>query len=380
MYASELPAWLVRFTAFVFGATWGSFFNVCIYRWPRHMSVVSPPSHCPACKAPIQAWRNVPIFGYLLLRGKASCCGARMTPRYALVELLGALLCVGIAERFVVHAAPGTELTPATMTALAYFMFVGGLLVATFIDLEWLIIPDEVSLPGAALGLLLAGNGMGIVSAEDAALGAAMGFLFVQLVFVWAYERVTGRRGMGEGDPKLLLMIGAFLGWKGVLFAVVAGSMQGLVAAAVSYVAGGSLVPPVRPDPLDGWPREDLLGYLKDLFGRRPELLAEEQSVMRLDFGLGGEAGVEAVTVPESATAPETEDASETVNAPESTTEPVSGAKTEPVAKTEPEPEPEEPDEGRMMIPFGPFLALGALEFLFFGERIIDAYFALFEG
>jgi hypothetical protein len=132
---------------------------------------------------------------------------------------------------------------------------------------------------------------MGIVSAEEAALGAAMGFLFVQLVFVWAYERVTGRRGMGEGDPKLLLMIGAFLGWKGVLFAVVAGSMQGLVAAAVSYVAGGTLLPPPRPDPLDGWPREDLLGYLKDLFGRRPELLASEQEVMRIEFGLGGEPG-----------------------------------------------------------------------------------------
>ena len=344
MYASELPAWLVRFVAFVFGATWGSFFNVCIYRWPRHMSVVSPPSHCPACKQPIQAWRNVPIFGYLFLRGKASCCGAPMTPRYVLVELLGALLCVGIAERFVVHAVPGAELTPAAVTTLAYFMFAGGLLVATFIDLEWLIIPDEVSLPGAALGLLVAGSGMGIVSAEEAALGAAMGFLFVQLVFVWAYERVTGRRGMGEGDPKLLLMIGAFLGWKGVLFAVVAGSMQGLVAAAVSYVAGGTLLPPPRPDPLDGWPREDLLGYLKDLFGRRPELLASEQVVMRIEFGLGGEAG------------------------------------TRPESESESESEAEaEASVGRLMIPFGPFLALGALEFLFFGERLIDAYFGMFE-
>jgi leader peptidase (prepilin peptidase)/N-methyltransferase len=242
------------------------------------------------------------------------------------------------------------------VTTLAYFMFAGGLLVATFIDLEWLIIPDEVSLPGAALGLLVAGSGMGIVSAEEAALGAAMGFLFVQLVFVWAYERVTGRRGMGEGDPKLLLMIGAFLGWKGVLFAVVAGSMQGLVAAAVSYVAGGTLLPPPRPDPLDGWPREDLLGYLKDLFGRRPELLASEQEVMRIEFGLGGEAG----------TRPESESESEW---PRPSPRP---------AESESESEAEA-SVGRLMIPFGPFLALGALEFLFFGERLIDAYFGMFE-
>ncbi|MCB9661286.1 MAG: prepilin peptidase [Polyangiales bacterium] len=351
MYASELPEALVRAIAFVFGATWGSFFNVCIYRWPRHMSVVSPPSHCPACGAPVQAWRNVPILGYLLLRGRAACCGAPMTPRYVVVEVLGAVLCVGVAERFVVHAGPGAELLPASLSALAYFMFAGGLLVATFIDLEWLVIPDEVSLPGAALGLMVAGNGIGLVSAEDAALGAAMGFLFVQLVFVWAYERFTGRRGMGEGDPKLLLMIGAFLGWKGVLFAVVAGSMQGLVAAAVAFVAGHSLLPPPADDPLDTWDRESLLMYLKDLFGRHPELQRGEEALLRLRL-TGAENGGAAAG--EAAGEALAEDPADT-----------DGRDSD--------------DRDRPMIPFGPFLALGALEFFFFGERVIDAYFGLFE-
>lgn len=395
MYASELPDAVVRFMAFVFGATWGSFFNVCIYRWPRHMSVVSPPSHCPACGAPIQAWRNVPIFGYLFLRGRAACCGASMTPRYMVVELLGALLCVGIAERFIVHAPPGVELVPVALTALAYFMFAGGLLVATFIDLEWLVIPDEVSLPGAALGLLVAGNGMGMVTAEDAALGAAMGFLFVQLVFVWAYERITSRRGMGEGDPKLLLMIGAFLGWKGVLFSVVAGSMQGLLAAAVSFVAGSSLLPAPPHDPLDGWEREDLLAYLKDLFGRHPELRQSEEGLLRLDLGLGapladGSTVAHEPPLPSQPTSDDAashgddgashgddgashgDDSASAADAVVPTPAATEANATEPVSLAEPDPE-------RAMIPFGPFLALGALEFFFFGERLIDAYFGLFD-
>jgi leader peptidase (prepilin peptidase)/N-methyltransferase len=285
------------------------------------------------------------------------------------VELLGALLCVGIAERFVVHAAPGAELLPVSLSALAYFVFEGGLLIATFIDLEWLVIPDEVSLPGAALGLLVAGNGAGLVSAQDAALGAALGFLFVQLVFVWAYERVTGRRGMGEGDPKLLLMIGAFLGWKGVLFSVVAGSMQGLLAAAVSYVAGSSLLPPRTDDPFDQWEREDLVAYLRDLFGRHPELQASEEALYRVDFGppaapgeapAGGLGGADAEAVMHGLGDEADEEA------------PAEGA--DPSATHEATVPPEE----RAMIPFGPFLALGALEFLFFGERLLDAYFGLF--
>ena len=79
--AGEISAWFVRGAAFVFGALWGSFFNVAIYRWPRAMSVVTPPSHCPGCGAPVQWRHNLPIVGYLLLRGKAACCGAKLVTR-----------------------------------------------------------------------------------------------------------------------------------------------------------------------------------------------------------------------------------------------------------------------------------------------------------
>src|SRR5690606_17157649 len=105
MLATDFPEWYIRILALVVGALFGSFFNVAIYRWPREMSVVSPPSHCPSCGAPVKPRQNVPIFGYLLLRGRAKCCGAPLSPRYLVVELLGAVLGLAVAEHFFVNAA-----------------------------------------------------------------------------------------------------------------------------------------------------------------------------------------------------------------------------------------------------------------------------------
>lgn len=243
--ASDLPVWLVRSAAFVFGALWGSFFNVAIYRWPREMSVVSPPSHCPQCGAPVRWYLNLPIAGYLLLRGKARCCGAPLSPRYMWVELLSAVLCLALFDRLVVDA-PGRPLGGAVIEALLYFAFVGGLVVATFVDLEWIEIPDEVTLPGTALGLATVGFRQ-VPGPMEAAVGAGLGFLIVQVLFVWVYEMATGRRGMGEGDAKLLMMIGAFTGWEGVIFCLVAGSVQGLMVAGGLRLSGRALVPE-RPD------------------------------------------------------------------------------------------------------------------------------------
>ena len=169
---SDLPPWLFRAAAFVFGALWGSFFNVAIYRWPREMSVVSPPSHCPHCKAPIPAHRNVPILGYLLLRGRTACCRKKLNARYMLVELASGLLCVAIVERFLVGQPGHVPLSEVVMSPVLFFAFAGGLLIATFVDLEWMEIPDEVSLGGTALGLgtvMLRPDGP---DAADLALGA----------------------------------------------------------------------------------------------------------------------------------------------------------------------------------------------------------------
>lgn len=322
LLTSDLPAWGLRLAAFAFGALWGSFFNVAIHRWPRGESVVRPPSHCPACGAPIPAWRNLPIVGWLALRGKAACCGAPISARYPLVEAVGAVLCVAVVERSVV-AAPGAPLGDALIEAALYFAFVGGLVIATFVDLEHMEIPDEVSLPGAALGLATV-TLRSDLDAADAALGAGAGYLVVQLGFVYAYEVLTGRRGMGEGDAKLLLFIGAFVGWQGALFSLVAGAVQGLVVAVPVTIAGDRAAP--VPDPSPALPADaaaaDARAPHPAEAGPTPARDADEGLD---DFG---------------------------------------------------DPPPEH--VGHLKVPFGPFLALGAVEYLFFGPAILEWYWGLF--
>ncbi|MEO0321671.1 MAG: prepilin peptidase [Myxococcota bacterium] len=342
---ADVPAWGLRAFAFVFGALWGSFWNVAIYRWPREMSVVSPPSHCPACGAPVPAWRNLPIVAYLMQRGRAACCAAPMTPRYVAVEVLGGVLCLAVVERFVLSAL-GTELAllapderllvPRLIEALLYFVFLGGLVVATFVDLEWMIIPDEVSLPGAALGLATLALRPHGIDAVDAALGAGLGYLVVQLLFVYAYEAFTGRRGMGEGDAKLLLFIGAFVGWKGVLFALVAGSMQGLLVAVVAMVTKTELIPEKARDELAHDPGP---------------FVTEATAAARCLDEEGGAAALlnETTATNDDAREDEGDEISDDARAP-------------------------------LRMPFGPFLALGAAEFLFFGDALIDAYLGLFPA
>lgn len=309
---ADVPSWLIALFAFLFGACWGSFFNVAIYRWPLGLSVVKPGSHCPYCRARIPGRHNIPIFGYLLLRGKTACCGNPLSPRYPIVEALTAVLCVAVAERFVISGGANAPLVPACLIAACYFAFVGGLLIATFVDLEHMEIPDEVSLPGAALGLLTAvyRDPPGV---ESAAIGAGAGFLLIQLVFVWTYEALLGRRGMGEGDSKLLLMIGAFIGWQGAAFSLFAGAAQGLLVAAYALLTGKSLGPKNEYD----------------------EGAADESD--------------EAEAAPSQPPMPDHSH----------------------------EDDPPPAWIGHLKLPFGPFLALGALEYLFFGDTLVDTWLNL---
>lgn len=298
MSIDDLSPWLLRALALLWGAVWGSFLQVVVYRWPRGLSVVSPPSSCPHCQTRIPPWRNLPIFGYLLLRGRSACCGTPLSFAYLRTELLTAALSLAIVERFVVQGATARPLLPAGLEALLYFAFAAGLLVATLIDLEWMLIPDEITLPGAALGLLSVGLRQH-PGAFAAAVGAGAGYLLVQAIFVWLYQAFTGRRGMGEGDAKLLLFVGAFLGWKGVFFALAAGSAQGVLAVLLAALLGRPLTRAQLPT-------------------------------------LPGET-VESLQDPASQTAT-------------------------PI--------------GQLKLPFGPFLSVAALEYLFFGERWMQSYFA----
>ncbi len=331
--------WIIRSLAFVFGALWGSFFNVAIHRWPRDMSVVSPPSHCPHCKTEIPAYRNIPILGWLMLRGKTACCDKPISPRYVLVEATSALLCVALAERFVLAQSPAHALSDAAVTTLLYFFFVGGLLVATFVDVEWMEIPDEVSIGGAALGLATVALRDPSPDAVDLALGAGGGYLTVQVLLVWSWERLTGRRGMGEGDSKFLLFIGAFLGWKGAAFALVGGALQGMVFAIVSAVARRGRDAP-KPEAPASAPSED------DPDKWVPPAPLEVRDGTKASLSDGGKKLV--VHDPAGRVMWDHE-------APDPSTDPL-----------------------RRAIPFGPFLALAALEFLFFGDRLIEAYLELF--
>jgi leader peptidase (prepilin peptidase)/N-methyltransferase len=216
----ELLSWpLVAFT-FAFGATVGSFLNVCIHRIPADESVVRPRSRCPGCRSLIAWYDNIPIVSWLLLRARCRRCGTRIAARYPLVEAVAGLLAV----LALVRMGP-------TAQGIAAFAFTAALLLITFIDLDHLFIPDEVSLPGIVIGLVVSLLPGGVTLA-DAVAGVVLGGGGLWAL-AWTYERVTGIEGMGFGDVKLLAMIGAFVGWQGIpivlLIASVTGTLAGLL-------------------------------------------------------------------------------------------------------------------------------------------------------
>ena len=202
--------------AFVIGAVIGSFLNVCIHRLPAGESVVYPPSHCPGCGVRIRSRDNIPLLSYVLLRGRCRSCGAAISVRYPAVEALSGALLVLLLYRFGLSPALGV-----------YAAFVAALIVVSFIDLDHQIIPDVISLPGIVVGLVASALGQG-PPLLDSLLGALIGGGMLYAVAV-GYHAFTGREGMGGGDIKLLAMIGAFLGWRGVLLSLIIGSFTGAV-------------------------------------------------------------------------------------------------------------------------------------------------------
>jgi leader peptidase (prepilin peptidase)/N-methyltransferase len=214
---AAIGAWPVMALAFFVGACVGSFLNVCIYRIPEDESVVTPRSRCPGCGTTIAWYDNIPIVSWLLLRARCRSCGTSIAARYPLVEAITG----GLAVLALVHFG-------ATPMALIAFAFTAALLLITFVDLDHLFIPDEVSLPGILIGLALSmlPDGIGIANAVG---GAVLGGGILWAV-AWSYERATGTEGMGFGDVKLLAMIGAFLGWQAIPAILVVASLSGSLA------------------------------------------------------------------------------------------------------------------------------------------------------
>lgn len=212
--------------AALWGAIWGSFFNVVIARLPRGESVVRPASRCGSCGTPVRARDNVPILSYFLLRGRCRACGVRFSVRYPLVEALTAALSALIFWWFC--ASDVGEVVPVRLGRfVVYFAFAGALVVLSFIDLDTKRLPDVITIPGT-LVLFLAAFAAHDVSWQQRAIGAAAGYLFVRLVADFYYY-VLGREGLGLGDGKLLAMVGAVLGWKALPVVLFAGSMLGVV-------------------------------------------------------------------------------------------------------------------------------------------------------
>lgn len=212
------------------GAILGSFLNVLILRLPKEESVVFPGSKCPLCQTPIAWYDNIPVVSWLVLGGKCRSCGAGISVQYPLVELIVAVLWGLAAWHY-----------GATLSALTAAVFGTTLLGIAVTDARHYLIPDEFSLGGLALGLLLSVRG-GLGGLVDAAIGAAVGFAVLYAVAVLG-EKAFGKEAMGGGDIKMMAMVGAFVGWQGVLLTIFLGSLLGTLVFVPLQIKQKRLVP-----------------------------------------------------------------------------------------------------------------------------------------
>jgi len=225
---------------FVFGLAFGSFLNVCIYRLPLGLSVVTPRSACPECKQPIASYDNLPVLSWLILGGRCRHCQNKISPRYLMIELLTGLLFLACYWHF-----------GLTLSTLKYCTFAFLLLGLIFTDAETKLLPDKMTLPGLALGLifslLVPVNDLAsqflpgmvnlpfsgdistrLLSLLDSLLGAVLGASFIYGAGA-IYLRWRGTEGMGFGDVKLMAMVGAFLGMKLTVFTIFTASLAGSI-------------------------------------------------------------------------------------------------------------------------------------------------------
>lgn len=322
-----LQPFALGMTAYVFvfllGTLFGSFANVCIYRWPAGLSVVRPGSRCGQCETPVAWYDNIPIFSYLILRGRCRHCQTEFSARYMFVEAATGMLFLAAYHHSVAIGFPFEPLSQQLLRffILAAFLFV--LMVITFIDLDHFLILDLITFPAIplfyGLGLLLPEN-----EYWHGLLGAALGYGIPWLIGA-LYLLIRGRQGMGLGDAKFLAMVGALLGWQGVVAALFLGSLVGSIVS----------IP---------------LVLFTSVGDRQPDFTDEEDA----------EEDAEEPREPEAETASE-------AAAHESTDDPDSGDEQHSDERAD-EPgdgDEDQPSLGQLVIPFGPFLAIGAAVYAF---------------
>jgi len=208
----------------IFGLAAGSFANVCVHRLPGRASVISPGSHCPVCRKAIAWYDNIPVLSYMLLRGSCRHCGTSISIRYPLLEAGMAASWAYLAWQF--------GLSPQLLMALTLISL---LWVLSLIDLETGLLPDVITLPGIALGLIFS---LWTGSPLDSLIGAVAGYAVFWLV-ARGFLLITGREGLGYGDFKLLAMLGAFLGWQALPFIVFIASATGAIVGGLFLTASG---------------------------------------------------------------------------------------------------------------------------------------------
>ncbi len=233
-----INAYMFYSFVFVLGLILGSFLNVVIYRLPREESIIYPPSHCTNCGSGIRFYQNIPLLSYIFLRGKCHSCGSRISLVYPVVELLTALLTTLLFYKF-----------GLTVITFVYLIVILSLIVITFIDLEYMIIPNVITLPGIVIGFtynfLITDFGqlsasLGYIDSHsvlhlitsipviNSFFGILLGGGILYAIAVF-YRLIKKSEGMGMGDVKLLAMLGAFLGIKGVFFTIFVSSLLGAV-------------------------------------------------------------------------------------------------------------------------------------------------------
>ena len=240
-------SWLLYLCLLSLGLVVGSFLNVVIHRLPimmesrwrkdccelleveqekqeQPLSLAFPNSHCPKCKANIRAWQNIPVLSYLLLGGRCAKCGARISLRFPLVELLTCLLTLSLAWFF-----------PASLALLGAMLLTWALIALTMIDIDHQLLPDDITLPLLWLGLLLNLFGT-FASLGDAVIGAMAGYIALWSVY-WLFKLLTGKEGMGYGDFKLLAALGAWFGWQVLPLIILLSSLVGAIVGVGLMVA-----------------------------------------------------------------------------------------------------------------------------------------------
>jgi leader peptidase (prepilin peptidase) / N-methyltransferase len=261
--------WLFTCLVFVFSLIIGSFLNVIIYRLPIMMerewrsefqayfqseqaatpnsayNLAVPRSACPICNTPIAAKDNIPLFSWLLLKGRCRHCQTPISIRYPAVELLTAILSTVLAWQF-----------GPTFTALLLIFLTWGLIALSFIDIDKMLLPDQLTLPLLWLVLLFSLSDAAFITPAQAIIGAAVGYLSLWCVY-WAFKLLTGKEGMGYGDFKLLAIFGALLGWQQLILIILLSSVVGaIIGASLLALQGKDKATPIPFGPyiaVAGW-------------------------------------------------------------------------------------------------------------------------------